>query len=101
MEIHNDKGRRFFTTVEGGDAHILYRRSTNNSYDLFATYVPTQSRGQNIADKMVREAIRTARDENVKIIDTCPYVKSWFRKHPEERNILSEDNSDDTIISFY
>lgn len=60
MEIHNDRRRRFYTTVEGGDAHILYRWGSNNSYDLFATYVPTQSRGQNIADKLVREAIRTA-----------------------------------------
>ncbi|MFM6928321.1 MAG: GNAT family N-acetyltransferase [Bdellovibrio sp.] len=100
MEIHNDKGRRFYTTVEGGDAHILYRWGDNGSYDLFATYVPTQSRGHNIADKMVREAIHTARTENVKIIDTCPYVKSWFRKHPEEADILVK-SSDNSMTSFY
>lgn len=43
MEIHNDRGRRFYTTVEGGDAHILYRWGSNNSYDLFATCLYVQS----------------------------------------------------------
>ncbi|MGE5086487.1 MAG: hypothetical protein ACM3MG_09325 [Bacillota bacterium] len=37
----------------------------------------------------------------MKIIDTCPYVKSWFRKHPEERDILIAKSSDDPITSVY
>ncbi len=99
MDIKNDKeGKRFFATVEGGDAHILYERGKNSSYDLYATYVPVESRGHNIADQLAREAVRVARAEKVKIIDTCPYVKSWFNKHPEERDILEPGSE---IISIY
>ncbi|WP_413586605.1 GNAT family N-acetyltransferase [Bdellovibrio sp. HCB274] len=101
MNIRHDlAGQRFVTNVQGGDAHILYRRGPNNSYDLYATYVPVESRGQNIADLLVREAIRTAKSEQVQIVDTCPYVASWFRKHPEESKILSKESGDSIIQVF-
>lgn len=99
MEVINDKeGKRFFATVQGGDAHILYERGKNNSYDLYATYVPTESRGHQVADKLVSEAVRMIRAENVKIIDTCPYVKSWFRKHTDQRDMLEPGSE---ILSFF
>lgn len=101
MNIRHDKaGMRFVTNVEGGDAHILYRRGPNNSYDLYATYVPTESRGNNIADQLVREALRTAKSEKVQVVDTCPYVASWFRKHPEENKMLSKESGDSIIQVF-
>ncbi|MBO9665559.1 MAG: N-acetyltransferase [Bdellovibrio sp.] len=100
MKITNDaEGKRFFTTVKGGDAHILYNRGPNNIYDLYATYVPTESRGHNIADQLVREAIRVAKEEKVQILDTCPYVHSWFRKHPEESDILF--GAGESIVELY
>ncbi|UYL08952.1 N-acetyltransferase [Bdellovibrio sp. SKB1291214] len=101
MNIRHDKGgQRFVTNVQGGDAHILYRRGPNNSYDLYATYVPTESRGQNIADRLVREAVRVAKEDKVQIIDSCPYVASWFKKHPEETRVLSKESGDSIIQVF-
>ncbi|MEK2690196.1 GNAT family N-acetyltransferase [Bdellovibrio sp. GT3] len=101
MNIRHDvSGQRFATTVQGGDAHILYRRGPNNAYDLYATYVPVESRGQNIAEQLVREAIHIAKEEKVQIIATCPYVASWFRKHPEENKILSTESGDSIIQVF-
>lgn len=90
MEIQNDTtNHKFITQVEGGEAHILYRRGINNELELYATLVPTQARGKNIADQMVREALKFAKEEKVQIIDTCPYVQVWFKKHPEESHILA------------
>ncbi|MNS72952.1 hypothetical protein D3C72_1063760 [compost metagenome] len=90
MEIQNDKtNHKFVAQVEGGEAHILYRRGTNNELELYSTLVPAQARGKNIADLMVREALNFAKEEKVLIIDTCPYVKVWFKKHPEESGILA------------
>ncbi|QLY26242.1 GNAT family N-acetyltransferase [Bdellovibrio sp. KM01] len=101
MNIRHDKGgQRFVTNVKGGDAHILYRRGPNNAYDLYATYVPTESRDQKIADQLVREAIRVAKEDKVQIIDSCPYVAGWFRKHPEDTKILSKESGDSIIQVF-
>lgn len=88
MQVENVVGKKFRATVEGGEARILYRRGPENSYNLIETLVPAEARGKNVADQLVRAALQTARDENVKVIATCPYVKRWFEKHPEEQSIL-------------
>ena len=89
MEIKNEvENKKFTTQVEGGEARIAYRRGAGNSYDLVSTLVPYESRGKNIADQLVREALKTAKQEGVSVIATCPYVKHWFQRHPEESSIL-------------
>ncbi|KYG62148.1 GNAT family N-acetyltransferase [Bdellovibrio bacteriovorus] len=88
MEFKHDvQGHKFLTMVEGGEAHLLYRRK-GDVYDLYATEVPPEARGKNVADQLVREALKTAKQENAQVIATCPYVKKWFEKHPEEKSIL-------------
>ncbi|KHD89208.1 MAG: acetyltransferase [Bdellovibrio sp. ArHS] len=85
---HDVQGQKIFTMVEGGEAHILYRRGQDNSYDLYSTEVPPEARGKNVADQLVREALKLAKSEKAQVIATCPYVKKWFEKHPEEKAIL-------------
>jgi predicted GNAT family acetyltransferase len=89
MEIKNDTNSKKFTSqVEGGEAYIIYRRGPENAYELVSTLVPPPARGHNVADQLVRMALETAKREQVKIIATCPYVRSWFKKHPSEQAIL-------------
>lgn len=89
MDIKHDvANKKFAVQVAGGEAHAFYRRGPMNSYDIYSVVVPVESRGKNIADQLVREAIKAARAENVKIIPTCPYVVKWFERHPEEQVLL-------------
>lgn len=89
MEIKNDTANRKFTAqVPGGEAKIIYRRGPDNVYELISTEVPVEARGHLIASDLVTEAIRVAKAEDVKVIATCPYVRSWFRKHPDQSGIL-------------
>lgn len=85
---HESHKNRFVANVEGGEAVLKYRRGPGNSYDLLSTNAPEEARGQNVGDKLVRAALQVAKDENVQVIGTCPYVRHWFEKHPEERAIL-------------
>ncbi|WP_374000440.1 GNAT family N-acetyltransferase [Bdellovibrio bacteriovorus] len=84
MKIENILNQKFTVQVTGGEARLLYRRGPENSLDLYSTQVPVEARGQNIAEKLVLEALQFAKDEGVKVIPTCPYVHRWFEKHPEE-----------------
>lgn len=89
MEItHEPAHHKFSVQVPGGEGVILYRRGPDNSYDLYATEVPVEARGKNVADQLMRKALQTAKDEKVKIIPTCPYVERWFDRHPDEKGIL-------------
>ena len=90
-EIRNDmKRQRFVRDVEGGEAFLVYKKINGNIYDLISTEVPVVSRGHNIGDSLVREALKTAKSEMSQVIATCPYVKRWFVKHPDEQSILAK-----------
>ncbi len=92
MEItHDTAHRKFSVPVEGGEGVLLYRRGPQNSYDLYSTVVPPEARGKNVADQLVRKALQAAKDENVKVIPTCPYIAKWFERHPEESSLLLRD----------
>lgn len=89
MEIQHDRTHtKFYIVVEGSEAHLLYKRGPENSYNLTHTLVPPPARGKGIAEELVKAALQVAKKENVKIIATCSYVAKWFEKHPEEKSIL-------------
>lgn len=91
LEIRNDtQKKKFIADVDGGQATLTYRKGNNNVYELVATEVPVASRGQNVGDALVKEALKTARSEMAQVIATCPFVKRWFVKHPDEQSILAK-----------
>lgn len=87
-KIEHTLNEKFWTMVDGGEAHLFYRRGPQNSLDIFSVEVPVESRGKNIADQLVREALKHAKNEGVKVIPTCPYVSRWFERHKDEAGIL-------------
>ncbi|MBQ3378696.1 MAG: N-acetyltransferase [Clostridia bacterium] len=48
------------------------------------TFTDPSLRGQGVADRLVREALRVIRARGLKPAATCPYAVKWFEKHPEE-----------------
>jgi predicted GNAT family acetyltransferase len=68
-----------------GEAELVYTVLGDEAIDLQHTEVPPADRNQGIADTLVRAALAYAREHELRVVPTCPYVKAWFRKHPEER----------------
>ncbi|MEK2643956.1 GNAT family N-acetyltransferase [Bdellovibrio sp. BCCA] len=88
MEIQRIQDKKFSAQVEGGEAVLLYRRGPQNSMDILGVEVPPPARGKNVADQLMREALRKAKEEHVKVIASCSYAESWFDRHPEEEDII-------------
>ena len=49
------------------------------------TEIPPSGRGKGVADALVRAALRYARERGARVMATCPYVRVWLRRHPDER----------------
>jgi len=54
------------------------------------TYVSESLRGQGIALELVRKVIEYARQENIKIIPLCSYVKKVMTRNEKYTDVLSE-----------
>jgi uncharacterized protein len=87
QQIKNNAGQ-FVLESEGKNSFLKYNIS-NHTLDLYSTYVPKELRGQKLGEKLVEHSIGFAKDNNLKIVPTCPFVSKYFSKHPEYTSVLS------------
>lgn len=84
---HDATHHQFVASVKGGDATIKYRKSPG-TLDLYSTHVPEEARGMKVAESLLSAALQMAREENLKVIPSCSYVEIWFRRHPDQNELL-------------
>ena len=80
--IDNPHENRFELDVEGQTAVLNYERSPK-SLLLVHTEVPASLRGRHLGDRLVEGAIAHAREQGLRVVAVCPFVKAYLRKHPE------------------
>jgi uncharacterized protein len=89
MHIHHDApNHRFTVQLEGGSGELQYEELPDGTIDFHHTWVDPPIRNQGTAAELVRTGVAWARSEGRKVEPTCPYVRDWFRRHPEERDLL-------------
>jgi uncharacterized protein len=86
----NPERRRFEADLGDGSFAIA-------EYELFPdrivfthTEVPPEHEGKGIGSALIRFALRSARDRELKVIPICPFFAAYIRKHAEEQDLLTE-----------
>lgn len=54
------------------------------------TETPPALQGHGLAGQLVRGMVADARARGLKIEPRCSYVAAWFRRHPDEADVLAE-----------
>lgn len=89
MEIlHDARLRKFYCVIDGQEAHLNYSDSGDGSLDFYHTYVPSALRGQGIATRIVKEAVKYATEQHSRVVPSCWYVALFFKRHPEYAGLL-------------
>lgn len=84
MEVrHDSERRRFFTSLEGGEAYLSYREAGDDRLDFTSTFVPPPHRHDGIGEALVVEGFEHARSEGKRVIPTCPFVQTVVDRRPE------------------
>ena len=84
---HNEPAERFEAKVDGQLAVVEYQRQGNTLY-FTHTEVPSQFRGQGIAEKLARHALEYARSHQYTVVPMCSYISTYMRRHPEYKTLL-------------
>jgi predicted GNAT family acetyltransferase len=50
--------------------------------------VPPELGGKGIGSKLIRGALDQVRDDGLKVIPQCPFVKAFIEKHPDYQDLL-------------
>jgi uncharacterized protein len=78
----NRDASRFELDVDGQIAFLRYHR-TATTLTLVHTEVPVALRGRHLGDRLAKAGIEAARAEGLGLVVTCPFVRTYMKRHPE------------------
>ena len=93
MEIQRketeDKGEFFIEENDRQIALLTYKKSGDGVITIDHTEVDSNFRGKNIGEDLVAEAVKFARENNLKIVPTCHFAKKVIDDKPEFQDVLA------------
>lgn len=78
---------RFELDVDGHVAFADYRRG-GGALAIDHVETPMALRGGGVAARVMQGVAAQARREGLKVKPICSYAVAWFRRHPEEQDLL-------------
>lgn len=80
--------QRYEARLDGELAGILEYMVKHGRIALVHTEVLPAFEGQGIGAALARFALADARRRELRVIASCPYVRRYLERHPEERDIV-------------
>lgn len=81
----DDRHNKYYALIEGHEARIRYAPVDPHTLDFQHTEVPLDLRGRGIAGALVKAALADVRSRGERIVPTCPFVKAYLARHPEDQ----------------
>jgi predicted GNAT family acetyltransferase len=81
---------RFELEVENAIAFIEFDKIEPNILDLVHTEVPEELSGKGIGSKLVSGALQYCKDNDLKVIPSCPFIATYMKKHQEWKELISQ-----------
>ncbi len=81
--INNTVKGEFYIPLLNTRAHLVYKMRDKHTIDLIHTSVPEEYKGKSYGKELVQFALNYARENKLKVIATCPYVKEYISKNRE------------------
>lgn len=88
MNIKHIEEKEVFLFEEDFLQCILEYRLNDNVMDIMHVYVPSELGGKGIAASLTLQALTYAKENNLQIVPSCPYVRAYIAKHPEHKELL-------------
>ncbi|HEY4652275.1 MAG TPA: GNAT family N-acetyltransferase [Pontibacter sp.] len=87
--IHEEKYQQFTVMLDDEEeAELAYARPSEREIDFTHTFVPESARGKGIAQQLIEEGLRFARENGYRVIATCPAVAKYIEANPQHRELL-------------
>lgn len=87
----NEAESRFEIRVGGELAGFIEYILDESLIALVHTEVNQRFQGGGLAGQLARASLDSARDRGLAVLPTCPFIRSWIRKHPEYKDLVPEE----------
>src|SRR5215212_3600217 len=83
----NQETQQFEIVLDGETAFAEYRL-VHGAIILPHTVVPEAFEGRGVGSALAKAALGYAREHELKVIPTCPFIAAYIQKHPEWHDIV-------------
>jgi predicted GNAT family acetyltransferase len=85
MTIHHNAANQEFTSGPATQqAELAYSLPAAGVIDFVHTFVPENQRGQGIADELAQAGLAYARQQQLKVRTSCPFMADYVQQHHKE-----------------
>ncbi len=86
---HNKSASKFFTINEGKESVLEYIMVNSNTMNMIHTFVPVELRGRQIAASLVKAGLDFAEENNLKVIPSCSYVRTYINRNNKFKKLIA------------
>jgi len=88
---HDPDASRLVAVLPDGRVAGYAHYRTGGAAPVFDhTVVEDEHEGQGIGGALARGVVDHAREEGVRIVPTCSFLRSWLARHPEDHDVLAD-----------
>lgn len=88
MQItHHPDRNRFETILQGETAYMEYV-PFEGGINLIHTIVPSPLSGKGVASELTRHVLEYAREQQLRVVPTCSFVRVYVERHPEYKVLI-------------
>lgn len=89
MDITRNTAQNRFETTQDDHISIAEYEQSGDTMTITHVIVAPELRGQGVGSALAAFVIQTARDENLKIVPQCPFMATYFKRHPNQSDLLA------------
>ena len=88
MVTNNRAEGQYELIVDGHKALAAYRLD-GDRISFVHTEVPSELEGQGVGTRLVEGALGQVREEGLKVVPLCSFVRHYLETHPEAQDLLA------------
>ncbi len=85
----NPQQSQYEIHVDGDLAGFAQYHRYDDRIEFTHTVVEDAYEGQGLAGRLASHALDEARRDGLLVVPTCPYVRSYIKRHPEYRELVA------------
>jgi uncharacterized protein len=86
----NPAESRYELRLGGELAGFVMYHLRGQQINLIHTQVDPRFQGAGLATHLARFSLDDARERNLAVLPSCPYIRSWLRNHPEYADLVPD-----------
>jgi len=87
-QVRDNRAEQEFTLDVGGETAVAAYQREGGTIVFTHTLVPPRIEGRGVGSRLIRGALDAARDQGLKVVPQCPFVRTYIDRHPAYRDLL-------------